>query len=159
MENYLDPVFRTTNRLIEERKFIVLAEEHGAPIGAYVQAWVLALIGGGIAFFLYRVYFPKNPGLPAPLKALQKLSFNKFYIDEIYTFLFVRPVTFLSRLLFRVVDAVLIDGVGVRGTAWVTARTGAVLRYLQTGDAQSYAAVMAFGLAAGLLWALFKVMP
>ena len=66
----------------------------------------------------------------------------------------------LSRALHKVVDAILIDGMAVHGTAWVTARTGAVLRYLQTGDAQMYAAVMALAAAGGVAWAIFsKVMP
>jgi NADH-quinone oxidoreductase subunit L len=60
----------------------------------------------------------------------------------------------VARVLWRVVDSILIDGVAVRGTAWVTQRTGAVLRYLQTGDAQAYAAIMALGLAGALVWVL-----
>ena len=42
---------------------------------------------------------------------------------------------------------------------WLTARTGAVLRYLQTGDAQMYAAVMALAASSGVVWAIFKVLP
>ena len=41
----------------------------------------------------------------------------------------------------------------------LTLRVGSVLRYIQSGDAQGYAAVMALALAAGLAWALLRVMP
>jgi NADH-quinone oxidoreductase subunit L len=68
-------------------------------------------------------------------------------------------VTVLARTLHQVVDSVLIDGLGVRGVAWVTSRTGAMLRYLQTGDAQLYAAVMTLAMASGLVWALWRVLP
>jgi NADH-quinone oxidoreductase subunit L len=108
---------------------------------------------------VYRRYLPQHGALPSAIEPARRFSFNKFYVDEVYDFLVIRPVTFVSRLLHRVVDAVLIDSVAVHGSAWVTARTGAVLRYLQTGDAQVYAAVMALALGGGLVWAIFKVMP
>jgi NADH-quinone oxidoreductase subunit L len=49
--------------------------------------------------------------------------------------------------------------VGVKGTAWVTQRTGSLLRYFQTGDAQTYAAAMVLALAGCVVWALMKVLP
>ncbi|MEW6430060.1 MAG: NADH-quinone oxidoreductase subunit L [Myxococcota bacterium] len=159
MENFLDPVFRTTNDLIAQKNFVVLPKEHGGLLGAYVQAWLIAVAAGALAFWVYRRYLPQVKKLPQALEPLRKLSFNKFYVDELYNAVLIRPLTFVARAAHRIIDAVLIDGVMVRGTAWVTARTGAVLRYLQTGDAQMYAAVMAVALAGGLVWALMKVMP
>jgi NADH-quinone oxidoreductase subunit L len=85
---------------------------------------------------------------------VRRVAVNKFYVDEVYEFLLIRPVKFLSFVLFRVVDALIIDTVLVRGTAWVTARVGSALRYVQTGDAQAYAAVMALALLGGLLYAI-----
>ncbi|MEW5741279.1 MAG: NADH-quinone oxidoreductase subunit L [Myxococcota bacterium] len=159
MENFLDPVFRTTNDLVAQKQFLVLPKEEHGLLGAYVQAWLIAVVAGALAFFVYRRYLPAVKKLPAALEPLRKFSFNKFYVDEVYTALIVRPLTFVARAAYRLVDAVLIDGVMVRGTAWVTKQTGAVLRYLQTGDAQMYAAVMAVALAGGLVWALMRVMP
>jgi NADH-quinone oxidoreductase subunit L len=83
---------------------------------------------------------------------------NKFYVDEFYELVVIRPVKFVSFLLFRVVDALLIDTVMVRGTAWVTTRVGSALRYVQTGDAQAYAAVMALALLGGVVYALIQVL-
>jgi NADH-quinone oxidoreductase subunit L len=155
MENFLDPVFRTTRELLEQRGGLKVPEEHGAPWGVWIQAWIIALVGGGAAFLVYG----RKVSLPAALEPLRRLSFNKFYVDEAYTLLFIRPVTVLARTLHQVVDSVLIDGLGVRGVAWVTSRTGAMLRYLQTGDAQLYAAVMTLAMASGLVWALWRVLP
>jgi NADH-quinone oxidoreductase subunit L len=153
MENFLDPVFRTTNELIAQRKGIEIAEEHGLPWAVWIQAWVIALVGGGAAFVIYG----RRLTFPSVLEPLRKLSFNKFYIDELYNAVIIKPLSLLSRLLFRVLDSIVIDGIGVRGTAWVTGRAGAMLRYLQTGDAQMYAAVMALAVAGGLVWALMRV--
>ncbi len=151
MENFLAPVFATTNSIIAQTKFIDIAEEHGAPWGVYLQAWMIALLGGGAAYFIYQVR--KGQGLEA-LEPLRKLSFNKFYVDEFYNAVLIRPVTFISRLLHRVVDSAIIDTVAVRGTAWLTLRTGSMLRYLQNGDTQSYAVVMVVALVGGLVWLL-----
>lgn len=159
MENFLDPVFRTTNDLVAQKRFLVLPGEHGGLLAAYLQAWVIAVAAGAAAFWVYRRYLPKAKRLPAAIEPLRKLSLNKFYVDEFYELTVIRPLGFLARAAHRIIDATLIDGVMVRGTAWVTARVGSTLRYLQTGDAQMYAAVMAVGLAGGLVWALLKVMP
>jgi NADH-quinone oxidoreductase subunit L len=128
-------------------------------MGAYVQAWLIAVVAGALAFWVYRRYLPVAKKMPQALEPLRKFSFNKFYVDELYNAVIIRPITFVAKAAFRLVDAVLIDGVMVRGTAWVTARAGAMLRYLQTGDAQMYAAVMAVALAGSLVWALMRVMP
>lgn len=158
MENFLDPVFRTTNDLVAQKQFLEVPAEHGSMVGPWIQAWIIAIVSGGLAFFIYRRFLPSGGSLKA-LEPLRKFSFAKFYVDEVYEFLIIKPLTFLSRILHRVVDAVFIDSVAVHGTAWLTSRTGAVLRYLQTGDAQMYAAVMTLAAAAGLVWAIFKVMP
>lgn len=154
MENFLDPVFRTTNQLIAQKQFIEVPTEHESMIPAWIQALIIAWVGGGIAWFVYRRFLPSGGSLKA-IEPLRKFSFNKFYVDEVYDFLIIKPVVFISRILHRVVDAVFIDSVAVQGTAWLTSRTGAVLRYLQTGDAQMYAAIMALAAAGGLAWALF----
>jgi NADH-quinone oxidoreductase subunit L len=155
MEYFLDPVFRTTNELIAQRRAIEIAEEHGLPWAVWVQAWLIALAGGGTAYAIYG----RGLKLPAALEPLRKLSFNKFYVDELYNFVVIRPLTFMAKALHRVIDAGLIDGVGVTGTGWVTKQLGAGLRKFQTGDAQMYAAVMALAMAGGLVWALLKVAP
>ncbi len=160
MENYLWPVFATANGIISRTGWVRVEHHEGLPWGAWGLAWAISVTGTVIAVFLYRSYFPKRAGQPAPgaLEALRKLSYNKFYVDELYDLIIIRPVKFVAFIFYRVIDAVVIDTVGVRGTAWLTARVGAMLRYVQSGDAQSYAAVMAIALAAGIALAMFKLM-
>lgn len=158
MENFLDPVFRTTNDLVAQKQFLEVPAEHGSMMGPWLQAWIIAIVSGGLAFWVYRKFLPSGGSLSA-LEPLRKFSFNKFFVDEVYDFLIIKPLTFFARILHKVVDTVFIDSVAVHGTAWLTSRTGAVLRYLQTGDAQMYAAVMTLAAAGGLVWAIFKVLP
>lgn len=158
MENYLDPVFRTTHELIAKKRFLELPKEHASMLGPWLQAWIIAIVCGGLAFFLYRRYLPAGGTLPRALEQLRKFSFQKFFVDELYDFLFIRPLKLLSRAFHKIVDELLVDRVAVHGSAWLTDRAGAALRYLQTGDAQMYAAVMVLAVAGGLAWALFKVL-
>jgi len=154
MENFFLPVLRTAQRLEATR--IIRHEE--SPWGAWGLAWLIAMAGFSLATYLYTQYFPRGKRLPAPLQPLASLVENKFYVDELYDWLIVKPVKLASVLLYRVVDSFLIDTVAVRGVGWLTRVTGSALRYLQTGDTQSYAAVMAIALLGGLVYALLQVL-
>jgi NADH-quinone oxidoreductase subunit L len=154
MENFLWPVFLHAQHLARRIGTVTFRGEGGAPWGAWALTLVLAWAGAGAAAFAYLRYFPTRTGqtVPAAARRLRSLAQNKFYVDEIYDVLIVQPVKWLSFLLYRAVDEVLIDGIAVRGTAWLTARLGAALRYAQTGDAQTYAGIMALALLAGVSW-------
>jgi NADH-quinone oxidoreductase subunit L len=108
---------------------------------------------------MYTRFFPARAGRPLnPLfNAVRTAAQNKFYVDELYEVILIRPVKFLSFMLYNFIDKLLIDTIAVRGTAWVTARLASVLRLFQTGDAQSYAAVMAVALVVGIVLAMLKV--
>ena len=151
MENFLSPVFLHHPATSPRRSgFLHVHDAEGLPWGAWGQAWAVALCGGAAGAVLLRALLPRL-GPPSRCRPWRGSSGdaarNKFYVDEIYDFFIIRPFKFLSFVFYKVVDTLLIDTVAVRGTAWVTAQVGAVLRYAQTGDVQSYAAVMA--LAAG----------
>jgi NADH-quinone oxidoreductase subunit L len=79
---------------------------------------------------------------------LYKFLLNKWYFDEIYDFLFVRPVLRLGRLFWKGGDGYIIDGFGPDGvSAWVLDVTRNVVR-LQTGYLYHYAFAMLIGVAA-----------
>ena len=158
MENWLGKVLQTTNENLHFS--IELPVEHHSMWGAWVQAWVIAVVSGAAAYVLYRRVFPAREGqpLPGPLEALRTFSFNKFYVDELYDFVLIRRLVWVGKTAWYVIDSILIDKVIVGGAAWVTGQAGSMLRYVQTGDAQSYAAVMVLTLAGALLWVLMKVM-
>ncbi len=159
MENFLSPVFLTARQLARWHGSVA-TEHEGGLVAAWVQAWVIALAGGAAAGYLYLKYFPSSRRAPAPAFTRTVLGWarRKFYVDELYDLLIVRPIKFISLVLYKVVDTLLIDTVAVRGTAWVTARAASLLRYVQTGDVQSYAAVMALALMGGAAYALFQVL-
>jgi NADH-quinone oxidoreductase subunit L len=159
MQNFLSPVFRTAERI--QRAQATVHVDHSASLAfSWALAWVIAVAGTATAAFVYLRFFPSRADRPSPVWARRARIWagDKFYVDELYDLLFVKPVKFASFVFYKVVDVLLIDTVAVRGTAWVTARAGSVLRYLQTGDAQSYMAMMALALLGGVAYALVRVL-
>jgi NADH-quinone oxidoreductase subunit L len=159
LQNYLSPIFALAERLAPSYSLAGLRHE-GNPAAFWALAWVIALAGGGTAAYLYLKQFPRwgTKPVPALARTLRRWAENKFYVDEFYELVIIKPVNFASMVLYRVVDELLIDTLAVRGSAWLTARIGDALRYLQTGNAQSYAAVMAVALAGAVAYAVFQVL-
>jgi len=114
-----------------------------------VASTVVALAGIGLAWAFYRGPLQAVPGtLGAKLAALYRLVLDKYRVDEAYDALVVRPLQAVARFLHRVVDVILIDGLGVNGAAFGAKLTGRLLRFTQTGDVQVYVAFLLVGLAA-----------
>jgi NADH-quinone oxidoreductase subunit L len=127
-------------------------EHHGSVTDEIVvTALTLAVVAMGIylAYLRYgrtsQVSSPEGEGL------LYRLSFDKFYVDEIYDRVIVRPFTAIARFCAAFVDPWVIDGV-VNGAA-ATARGASWLwRGLQTGNVQHYVAGFLLGVLALLAY-------
>ena len=110
-------------------------------------AVVAAAAGAGLAWLLYY----RRPELPDRIAnsigPVYELVFHKYFVDEFYHAVIVRPlVAFSDRVLFRLIDARIIDGVAVNGTAgFVRDVADRALKHLQTGFAQSYIFAMLIG--------------
>jgi NADH-quinone oxidoreductase subunit L len=75
----------------------------------------------------------------APEAGFEKVLLRKWYVDEIYDAVIVRPVMWLSdRVLWKRVDAGVIDAVGVNGSARLARGLGAIGSWLQTGQVTTY---------------------
>src|SRR5262245_51309149 len=117
------------------------------------MAFVAVAVAGSGAFCAWLLYV-RRPDLPGKIASIfagaYNLLLNKYWVDELYDRVLVRPLVALSdRVLFRVVDAGLVDGVLVDGTArGVRALAAHGLKYAQSGLAQSYVFFMIAGAAA-----------
>ena len=129
---------------------------HATELSLAGLAILAALLGTGAAWLLYVA----RPELPIRIRtgaaALHRLVANKYYVDEVYDALLVRPLIAISdRVLFRGVDAGLIDGFAVNGSAGtVRALADDALKYLQSGLTQGYLITMVAGAFAVLAWLL-----
>ena len=128
-----------------------------------VSFWVsllptaMMVIGAALAIY----YYLMHPELPAQIARRHHVLYNfllhKWYFDEIYDFLFVRPAKWLGRFLWKKGDGWFIDGFGPDGvSAWVIDVTQRVVR-LQTGYLYHYAFAMLIGLAALITYVLFAL--
>lgn len=128
-----------------------------------VPAWVVwtpgavMLIGFLVAFWAYM----RATGVPAKFVAanpgLYKFLTHKWYFDELYDLIFVRPSFALGRLFWKRGDAGFIDRFGPDGVSAVVASGAVAAKRLQSGAIYAYALVMLIGLAAGATWVLFPL--
>ena len=118
----------------------VFDQPHAAHVSFVVRylPTLVGLAGIGLAYVLY----VRDPGraerLGQQLAGLHTLLLNKYYIDEIYQAVFVRPTLVASQWLWQVWDTRVIDRV-VNGTAQTADASGSALRLWQTGNVQNYA--------------------
>ncbi|HWP33989.1 MAG TPA: NADH-quinone oxidoreductase subunit L, partial [Thermodesulfobacteriota bacterium] len=110
----------------------------GVELGLLLASVLAALVGLVAAARLYLVEPAAAARLADRFPGLYRLLVNKYWVDELYDALVVRPFVRGSAWLWRRVDAGLIDGT-VNGVGAALARGGAVLRLVQSGQAQSYA--------------------
>jgi NADH-quinone oxidoreductase subunit L len=126
-----------------------------------VPAWVgwapfWAMAAGFALSYLYYILAPWLPGATARLfEPVYLFLLNKWYFDELYDWLFVRPSLWLGRLLWKRGDGTVIDGLGPDGIASrVLWTTGRIVR-LQTGYVYHYAFAMLIGVALIITWFMF----
>lgn len=132
----------------------ILHEMHEVPKWVVASPFVAMVIGFVLAYLMY-VRWPEIPGkLAAANPALYRFLLNKWYFDELYDFLFVRPAKWLGRFLWKKGDGFVIDGFGPDGvSARVVDVTNRVVR-LQTGYLYHYAFAMLIGVAGLVTWYL-----
>jgi NADH-quinone oxidoreductase subunit L len=134
----------------------VLEDMHHVPLQIGILPTVMMVVG----FLIAWQFYIRRPDIPVELarthEVLYKFLLNKWYFDEIYEVIFVRPVKWLGRALWKGGDGWLIDGFGPDGvSARVLDITRSVVR-LQTGFLYHYAFAMLIGAAAFITWFMFS---
>ena len=137
----------------------IVHEIHNVPWSVKQLPTGMMALGLAIALLFYIV----RPGWPKRVAAisgpLYRFLLNKWYFDELYDALFVRPTKALGRLLWKKGDGLLIDGLGPDGVAArVIDVTRGVVR-LQTGYVYHYAFAMLIGVALLVTWYMFAGRP
>ncbi|RWC00571.1 NADH-quinone oxidoreductase subunit L [Mesorhizobium sp.] len=130
----------------------ILHDIHEVPFWVKLAPFVAMLVGFAIAwqFYIRAPEMPKN--LAAQHRGLYAFLLNKWYFDELFDFLFVRPAKRLGHFLWKTGDGTVIDGLGPDGvSARVVDVTNRVVK-LQTGYLYHYAFAMLIGVAAFVTW-------
>jgi NADH-quinone oxidoreductase subunit L len=162
IDQFLKPAIQTPADVVASEPGSAARPAAEEPTESAGVEWTLMLtsVGVGVAgfFFAWLLYY-KQRDLPdritAKIHGLYQTVWHKYYIDELYGAVFVKPLLALSTVvLWRGVDQGVIDG-AVNGAGEAAKEIGSGLRRMQSGNIRSYAAWVAAGgaaVVAFLLW-------
>jgi len=130
---------------------------HHAPFWVKIAPLVVGVVGIAVAFLLY-IRDPAMPGrIAAKAQGLYRFLLNKWYFDELYDRIFVRPAAWLGVGFWKGGDGAVIDGLGPNGLAAATRGLARQASRLQTGYVYHYAFVMLIGVVVLVTWYLYRV--
>jgi NADH-quinone oxidoreductase subunit L len=137
--NFLGPVFGGVESAATE------AAAHSLELPLAGVAVLTALIGFGVAFWMYISQPGKPESLAKSMKGVYNTLLNKYYVDELYAAVIVKPLLWIStNVLWKFVDVAGIDGT-VNGIASGAKSVGDVVRHTQSGNTRSYAVWVVIG--------------
>ena len=127
---------------------------HATPYLVKYAAAIVMLLGLLAAWMAYI----RDTSLPAKgaeqLGPVYRFFYNKWYFDELYERVFIRPSLWLGRQFWKLGDVGTIDRFGPNGAAWVVERGSMLAKRVQSGYVYSYALVMLLGLVAAVTYVL-----
>ncbi len=140
---------------------ITILESHPALEGAHhVPNWVkfaplvVGIAGIILAYYLYMFRPDLPPKIAGAFPRLYRFLLNKWYFDELYDKLFVKPAFALGRGFWKIGDGEIIDGLGPDGISSAVRGLARRAGLLQSGYLYHYAFAMLLGVAAMITWYL-----
>jgi NADH-quinone oxidoreductase subunit L len=153
LHHWLEPVTRQAARIAG-----VTEAPPGLEYGLMGLAVVIAVAGIALAVRLLKPAELLTPGRAPVEKGFAKLLLEKYRVDELYDAVIIRPLVWLSRVvLWKGIDAGVIDTAGVNGSAALARGVGWIGSRLQTGQVGTYVVVFVIG-ALAVLVALLRMM-
>ena len=129
---------------------------HEVPLWVKLAPAAVMLTGLAIAWLSYIRYTDWPRQFVGQFGVLYTFLLNKWYFDELYNVLFVKPAFAIGRVFWKVGDIGIIDRFGPNGLAALVMQGGKLTRRLQSGYLYTYALVMLLGLAAAATWAIAR---
>jgi NADH-quinone oxidoreductase subunit L len=127
---------------------------HGVPLWVKLSATIVMVLGFAGAYLAYIA----KPDIPAKFVAtfgaLHNFVYRKWYFDELYDAVFVKPAFWLGRKFWKLGDIGTIDRFGPNGIAWVVERSSVAAKSIQSGYLYTYALIMLLGLVAAITYVL-----
>ena len=153
---YLDPVFGRSVALLAAENMRLA--EHGL---SHLALMGVSVVFGTVGILIALWFYARSPELPEGIAqrfaGLYQLLVHKYYVDEIYEWTFVSPIRRLSEsLLWKQIDARVIDGLLVNGSGDLALYAGGLLRRIQSGNLRSYATWVLLGAVVWLGYLLWR---
>jgi len=157
IEKWLEPVFghhapatamHAGNFSLVNTAFASGGEAAGAAHSAEMNLMIGAIIIGLLGIFIAWLFYVKKPELPKrfvrKFHGLFTLVHNKYFVDELYGFIFVKGLFKIGAVCKEFFDETIIDGI-INGIAGALAGIGSLIRRVQNGLVQGYAFAIIFG--------------
>ena len=129
---------------------------HGVPLPIKLSATIAMLLGLFGAWYAYIRNRDVPRAVTSQFEGIYDFLLHKWYFDELYQLLFVRPAFAIGRLLWHRGDERTIDRFGPNGAAAVAGLGSRVAGRLQSGHLYTYAFVMLIGLTGAVTWAITR---
>ncbi len=136
---FLEPVFAQA-----EANLHLAHVSHTVEYGLMAASVLMGLLGIGLAYLMYIKASISPVTLADRFRKVYRLLSNKYYVDEIYQKLVIDPIVSFSRWLWHAVDEGIVDGI-VNLSGRLMLLFGLILRRVQTGYVQNYAALFVLG--------------
>jgi NADH-quinone oxidoreductase subunit L len=136
-------------------KHDIIEEMHHVPAAIALLPTVMMVLGFAVSWLFYI----RKPSIPAELASqhqlLYKFLLNKWYFDELYDLIFVRPAKWLGYFLWKKGDGLVIDGFGPDGVAARVLDVTRGAKRVQSGYLYHYAFAMLIGVAGFITYFIF----
>lgn len=129
---------------------------HDVPLWVKLASTVAMLVGLGTAYIMYLRSTDAPQRLATMFAPLYNFFLNKWYFDELYNLIFVRPAFWFGRLFWKQGDVGIIDRFGPNGSAAVVAFGSRMAVRMQSGYLYTYALVMLLGLVGAISWMMVR---
>ena len=129
---------------------------HHVPLAVKLSSTFAMLAGFIVAFFMYMRGKDRPAALAHQFRGLYTFLLNKWYFDELYNLVFVRPAFWLGRLFWKRGDEQTINRFGPDGAATLVGYGSRLAGRVQSGYLYSYALVMLLGLVAAISWVMVR---
>ena len=143
-EKFLEPVMGSVHSGGGEQALASAGTDTGTEMVLMIGSVILILVFIYAAYYLYLKNIAAVGRLRKALSGLHKILLNKYYVDEIYGAVVVRPLVNGSIFLWKIIDVLIIDGIA-NGLAALIGFVSSDVRGMQTGNLRTYVTVFLGG--------------
>ena len=149
LEHFLEPTF-------EDSRYLETHPSESAEWVGLAAGGIIAIAGIFVAYTMFVKRRGMTAGLVDRFRGIHDVLWHKYYFDELYDAVFVRPATTLGSFGRRVIEADFVQGFVVGGATGIVRAGTSFARSIQTGFLRAYALLLLVGVAALLLYFLLS---
>ncbi len=153
-EEWLAPVMHGHAQAAAEHALASTGESASEELTLMLLSIAVVLTSIYMARYFYKKNLTAATSLASKLSGVRTVLANKYYVDEIYGAVIIRPLVYFSVFLWKIVDVIIIDGT-LNGLAVVWGEVSNTLRFSQSGQLRSYATIFSVGVVILIAYFMF----